>query len=354
MNDWMIWIAAFTLTLAVSYGGVGLFARWARRQRLLDIPNERSSHASPTPSSAGVVFAALTLLAAAGIALTTRQLPLLGYAAAALLITAVSWWDDRHPLPSGARFLVHAAAALLLLATLGAPAVPGLGPGGGLVGGVIGLVWIVGLTNAVNFMDGIDGMAGLQGAAAAAGWLIVGRLAGSDFVFWTGLVLLAALVGFLAHNWSPASIFMGDAGSAFLGFTLAAFPLILSETAGAGTPGGAWGLLLAAALFLWPILFDTSLTLLLRLWRRENIFRPHRGHLYQRLIIRGLSHAWVTTLYGALAIWGVGVAVGLQMKVVPSLWLSFISIIVLALGLLLYVNHVERQPVDRLAGGQQS
>ena len=112
--------------------------------------------------------------------------------------------------------------------------------------------------------------------------------------------LVTSTLGFLAHNWPPASIFMGDVGSAFLGFTLATIAVIA---------GGIDARLpLIGALFIWPFIFDPIFTILSRLRRRENIFQAHRGHLYQRLVIGGYSHRFVTLLYSYLALSGVFLA----------------------------------------------
>jgi len=112
----------------------------------------------------------------------------------------------------------------------------------------------------------------------------------------------AAAGGFLACNWQPAKIFMGDVGSAFCGFMLAVLPLAVPATA---VPTA----VAVAVAGLWPFIFDTGLTIIRRGLRRENIFQAHRSHLYQRLVIAGWSHRAVSSLYGALSAATAGLAV---------------------------------------------
>jgi UDP-N-acetylmuramyl pentapeptide phosphotransferase/UDP-N-acetylglucosamine-1-phosphate transferase len=105
-------------------------------------------------------------------------------------------------------------------------------------------------------------------------------------------------LGFLVHNWHPARIFLGDVGSAFLGFTFAVIPLL----AGAEHSGKSAPLPLIGVLLVWLFVFDTGLTFFSRLIRRQKVWTPHREHLYQRLIISGFSHSAVSLLYGVLSI----------------------------------------------------
>ena len=121
-----------------------------------------------------------------------------------------------------------------------------------------------------------------------------------------GAALAAGGLGFLAWNWPPAKIFMGDAGSTVLGYALAVLPLLLVVEARGAVKFER--VLMAGALVVWPFLADGSFTILRRLRNGENIFRAHRSHLYQRLVMAGVSHRSVTLIYGALAVGGAGLA----------------------------------------------
>lgn len=327
------------ITAVASYVGVALYRRWAQHRNLLDIPNERSSHDAPTVRGGGLVIALLMLAGiAVGWTLFGAFPPrmLLAYLVAAGLIAVVSWVDDNWGLSNKVRFAAHCLAGALVLFALGFVDTLTLPLIGGIQLGVAGLFlslfWLVGLTNAYNFMDGIDGMAGTQALIAGIGWVALGWLSAQPFLTFTGLLLAGVSFGFLVHNWSPADVFMGDVGSAFLGFTLA----VLVVAAARLDPRMA----LAGALLVWPFIFDTSFTLIRR-WRNgENIFAAHRSHLYQRLVIAGYTHAGVSLLYGLLAMFGLILALG---------WITesrlaapgMVLLIPLALGLVAWVRAVE-------------
>jgi UDP-N-acetylmuramyl pentapeptide phosphotransferase/UDP-N-acetylglucosamine-1-phosphate transferase len=229
----------------------------------------------------------------------------LAYALGAILVSFVSWLDDLRSIPSWMRLLVHAAAASTAIAgigywkTLALPVVGSVEPG--WFGAVVSLVWIVGLTNAYNFMDGIDGIAGGQSVVAGLGWVLLAWQGGLPVLSGLCLLVAAASLGFLLHNWPPARIFMGDVGSAFLGYTLAVVPLMYSFLNAGDHAGRA---LLIGVLLVWPFVFDTAFTFLRRLIRGENVFSAHRSHLYQRLVTTGWGHQNVTVLYIGLALAG--------------------------------------------------
>ncbi|MFN6963414.1 MAG: MraY family glycosyltransferase [Pyrinomonadaceae bacterium] len=289
-------------TFAVSWFGVGLFRRWGLRRSLLDVPNHRSSHDQPVPRGGGVVIVILTLAGYAAACWREPGLFSWGYLAGALLIAAISMVDDIKHVPFLIRLAVHTAAAVMLIADLGAFASVDLfGPQRSIALGAIGppltVLWLVWLVNAYNFMDGIDGIAGIQALAAAGMWVAVGVLFGSYGQTLMMAVLCASVIGFLVHNWHPAKIFMGDVGSAFLGFTFASTPILFSRQA-ADMRGSFWVL---AAIVLWPFLFDSVFTLIRRALRGERVWTAHRSHLYQRLVISGMSHSSVAAIYGASA-----------------------------------------------------
>jgi len=292
------------LATIVSFLGVAGLRVWAERHQVLDVPNERSSHTNPTPRGGGLAVVATTLVGWLPYALFMcgESWPrIAGYVIGGVLIAAVSWVDDLRSLPSPVRLAAHTVSALLVVAAIGhwqQVSVPPLGIVQlGWLGGPLTLLWIVGLTNAYNFMDGIDGIAGSQAVVAGLGWTVLGWLAGRPAVATLGLLVAAASLGFLSHNWPPARIFMGDVGSAFLGYTFAVLPLLASPADSR--------MAVTSLLFVWPFVFDPAFTLLRRLRRGENVFVAHRSHLYQRLVIAGASHLTVTLLYAALASLGV-------------------------------------------------
>ena len=222
------------------------------------------------------------------------------YMAAAGLVALISWLDDLYSVSFILRLLVHAVAAALVIWGAGFPRelfVPGINISFsvGDFGGVIAFLWIVWMVNAYNFMDGIDGLAGSQAALAGFAWLTIGYISGIENIFFFGGVLAFSSIGFLIHNWSPAKVFMGDVGSAFLGFTFAALPLMAHEEKTANSPL----LFFAAVSFVWFFLFDTVFTFIRRVLRRERVWTAHREHLYQRMTLDGMTHGSVTLIYSS-------------------------------------------------------
>jgi len=271
---------------------------------MLDIPNARSSHTQPTPRGGGLGIVIGVFIGAWGLFLFRTSSVLFTKIAALCvgggIVALVGWLDDIHPIPSRVRLIVQALSSTIILIAIGyfnAIAVPFIG---NIYLHSIGipftLFWIIGLTNAYNFMDGIDGIAGGQAFVAGIGWTIIGLMGGQSFVSSIGLLLAASSLGFLFHNWPPARVFMGDVGSAFIGFTLAVLPIVAARDSSL--------YVLAGVLVVWPFIFDASFTLLRRMIKKENIFKAHRSHIYQRLVISGYSHRFVTLVYIGLAMIG--------------------------------------------------
>jgi UDP-N-acetylmuramyl pentapeptide phosphotransferase/UDP-N-acetylglucosamine-1-phosphate transferase len=298
-----------SITIGLSYFGVLEYSKWAVKENILDIPNERSSHTEPIPRGGGSVIVILTLgglLLFQILGYCGSWRVVLGFLAGACLIAGVSWVDDLHSLPIGLRFSAHGLAAILGIASCGywhTVSFPLLGPIHlGLLGLPLTFFWIVGLTNAYNFMDGIDGIAGGQAMVAGLWWSIFGWLCQQPLLLVLGLFLACSSMGFLVHNWPPARIFMGDVGSAFLGYSFAMLPIMANYSL---NPDGGWaGSFLAGILITWPFLLDTTFTFSRRLYNGEDVFRAHRSHIYQRLVIAGYSSGLISLLYIGLNIMG--------------------------------------------------
>lgn len=312
---------------------------YLERRRVFDVPNERSSHRRPTPRGGGLVIVGVVL---AGWLLFEIFTPSVSwvtsatFAFASSLVAAVSWIDDVRSLPARVRFAVHGLGAILAMMSYGyweTLTVPGVGaiPLGWL-GLPVTFLWVVGVTNAYNFMDGIDGIAGSQALVAGIGWALIGWLSGLPIISVLGLLVAASSLGFLMHNWSPARIFMGDVGSAFLGYTFALLPLMtksISQNVFVSDRAFFTGILM-----LWPFVADTGFTMVRRLRLGQNVFKAHRMHLYQRLITLGFSHRSVTMCYATLALAGVIFAVGWSVEVPVS---EASAPLILLLGFALWV-----------------
>jgi len=273
-------------------------------ERVLDIPNVRSLHTRPTPRGGGlgivigVLIGAWSLFISRILSMSFREIAALSLGGS--IVALVGWLDDIYRLPYRIRLVVQAISSGIILIAIGrfptitVPFVSDIHLYSTAI--LFGLLWIMGLTNAYNFMDGIDGIAGGQALIAGLGWAIIGFISGQSFIGLIGLLLAASSLGFLFHNWPPARIFMGDVGSAFIGFTLAVLPIM------AGQKNARF--MIAGFLMVWPFIFDTSFTLARRMINKENIFEAHRSHIYQRLVLAGYSHRFVTLIYIGLALTG--------------------------------------------------
>ncbi len=336
MSTELVSISLYTLLIA--YTSVGNLRHWAER-RLLALPNERSSHTMPTPSGGGAAIVLPALFGVMIFALLRNQLSpelwilLLG----GLGVAGISWMDDLYTIANRTRFAIHLASALLVvvgIGMMGRVALPLLGEVSlGWLGFAITLVWIVGMINAYNFMDGIDGMAGSQAVIAGLAWSLFGYWLENEMIMALGLVLSASSLGFLGYNWPPARIFMGDVGSAFLGYSFAVLGVLASQQ----HPRMAC----IALLIVWPFVFDTLFTVVRRWSRGENIFVAHRSHLYQRLVIAGHSHRTVTLLYAGLALIGVLLSMGWYRGVAGCAVAILGGIPALAIGLWIIVMYYE-------------
>lgn len=298
-----LWVAAGLMLALVAAWGTALVRRWALRNGVIDVPNARSSHGRPVARGGGVAIVAVTLLTVLAFPVHTSARSFT-FTAAALLIALISFYDDVRGLDARTRLVAHGLIAAGFLAIVrwwpaaDLPFAPGLELG--WVGAVLAFCWLVGLTNAFNFMDGIDGLAGLQAVIAGGAWIVIGCQADAPVVAAAGLGAAAGSLGFLRLNWAPASIFMGDVGSAFLGFTFAALPLLASQesVATALLPR----LPLAGMLVVWPFMYDALRTFVRRLARGDNVLTAHREHIYQRLVSGGMTHRSVATFYGGVAV----------------------------------------------------
>jgi len=285
-------LVAGALAFLVAGTLVPLLVRFAVGRNLLDVPNLRSSHEVPTPRLGGVAIF-LGTLAGAALLRPEGMWPLLS---AAALVWAVGLADDLSNLHFGvkAAFQALAAACLLLYYP---PTILSDAPGiMGIIVFVVAVFWIVSLSNAFNFMDGIDGF---TGGVALVNALFLAPLVGTVGGFLPALI--GATAGFLVWNMSPASIFIGDSGAYFLGFSLAAAALYAPSLSGQEwTPLG----FLACVVVFTPYLFDTGYTLIRRLrgGAGKNIFLAHREHIYQRITPTTAMHRRTSNLYYGISI----------------------------------------------------
>jgi len=283
------------LAAAVAFAVTALVRGNARRLGTIQAPNERSSHTIPTPSGGGLGIVAGGTVATTAL-IVEAVWPLGIGVLAALAVAAIGFIDDRTPLPAQMRLTAQLALVALTIVLIvpleGLASAAGLQLPGLLVGAialVVAVYWI----NLFNFMDGIDGIAGSQAifmCCATALLMVLGTPdAASTLPFWMLLAVAAATAGFLILNWPPAKIFMGDAGSTYLGFMIVFLGLL--TIANGAVSLAQWSILAAA------FVTDATVTLVRRLARRERVFEAHRRHAYQHLSRRWKSHRRVTITF---------------------------------------------------------
>lgn len=303
-------IVAFFVSLTVATALTPLVVRLANRRGLFDALSDRKVHSRPVPRLGGVAIVAGfyspllgILLVDAGISerLTTSTPQLVGLFAGGLLVAALGLYDDLRGANARQKFVVQIGVALLMWA-LGYRIEAVTSPFGGVIHlGALALpltvLWFVGVINAVNLIDGLDGLAGGIGLISVSTLMVLALLSGDVLGALMCAALAGSLVGFLFFNFNPARIFMGDTGSLFLGFVLAAFSISTQAKSSAAIALAVP--LLALAL---PIV-DTMLAIGRRVRARRNIFEADQEHIHHRLLKAGFSHRGaVLTLYGVAAL----------------------------------------------------
>ncbi|MEW5762969.1 MAG: MraY family glycosyltransferase [Bacillota bacterium] len=293
---------ALVLALAAGYLLTPAVGRLAVRVGALDLPDARKLHSGPVPRLGGL---AVYLAFLAGLFVSgTFDREVWGLVTGATLVVLLGIADDIYHLPARAKLagqIVAAAAAIpfgLQVEFLTNP----LGPGLihlGWWGVPLTIFWLVAVTNALNLIDGLDGLAAGTAVIAAVTLTAVAWTEGHAAATVPALILAAAALGFLRHNFHPAKIFLGDSGSMLLGFVLAGTAVIgLTKSATAVS-------LIIPILILGIPLFDTAFAVLRRCYKRRPVFGPDREHLHHRLLDAGLTHRRaVLVVYGVDGILG--------------------------------------------------
>jgi Fuc2NAc and GlcNAc transferase len=278
-------VVLFALTFVFTAG----YRQLALRSGWLDHPNLRSSHTRSTPRGGGIVFGSLVLMFAVWAlrdSFDLRNALLVGGA-----VMLAGWWDDIRGLSARIRFLIYAltsAATLFMLrnTSLSFSALPGIG----YVIALLGLLWLI---NLYNFMDGINGIAAVETIfVLGAALLLKGSFAPASEISILLMGVCGAVVGFLLWNFPTGRVFMGDAGSALLGFVIGV--LLLSSPFWNGPKSTTWLILLGV------FVVDSSYTLLVRWFTGQRWHEAHRLHAYQKLSIRLGSHSQVVLLISGI------------------------------------------------------
>ncbi len=311
MNISLLVVLAFVVAFLASFASTPFARELAYKIGAIDVPKDaRRMHKTPIPRLGGVaIFLGFVISVICFVVLTPE---IIGIVAGSVLIVIMGVLDDRKPIKAWKKLLIQILAALivalagvrieiftnpllfsssdyLLLGNLSIP---------------ITVVWIVAITNAVNLIDGLDGLAAGIASISSVCLLVIALMVSETNIAILTACIAGACVGFLPYNFNPASIFMGDSGSNFLGFLLACIS-IEGLFKGYAVISFAVPLLLLAL----PI-FDTAVAILRRIKNKKPVMAPDRGHLHHKLVDMGFSQKQaVLILYGISAVLGLSAIV---------------------------------------------
>lgn len=334
-------LASFVLAVTIAAAATPLVTRFALRRRLFDaVTSNRKIHSRPIPRLGGIaiIFAFYTALVCpiawfmqTGASPRSDRPGSLWVLAGGFVIALLGVYDDVRGADAKTKLAVQFAVATALYATgfrIDHIATPlgsfSLGP----LSFPFTLLWIVGVTNAVNLIDGLDGLAGGVAFIALGAIFTISAIRHETFMMLVTGTLSGSVLGFLVYNFNPASIFMGDSGSMFLGFMVATSSIRASQKTSTAV-----AIVIPILVLAIPIA-DTLLALVRRAFRRQGLFTGDREHIHHQLLDSGLSHRTaVVALYALSAAYGLS-AITLFVREDRVTVLILCGALILASGLL--------------------
>ncbi len=306
MSVSMLVILAFVVAFLTAFASTPWARELAEIIGAIDDPKDaRKIHKKPIPRLGGIAIFFGFLIAVICFVVLTPEI--IGIIAGSVIIVIMGAMDDRKPMKASVKLLIQIVAALIVALSgvrieiftnpvlflendyliLGKLSIP------------LTVIWIVAITNAVNLIDGLDGLAAGVASISSICILVIALMVSESNIAILTACIAGACVGFLPYNFNPASIFMGDSGSNFLGFLLACIS-IEGLFKGYAVISFAVPLLLLAL----PI-FDTSVAILRRIKNKKPVMAPDRGHLHHKLVDMGFSQKQaVLILYTISAVLG--------------------------------------------------
>ena len=306
--------------------------------RILDHPNERSMHATPTPRTGGLAIWAGGLVGLVSLIAWFGFSPAIPwFVGAVLIVGGISLLDDHSHVPVTLRLAAHATASTLLV-------IGGLGPEtlslpgirvelGALAVFLVGVPFLVWMINLYNFMDGMDGLAGGMAVLGFSAFGILGVIAGDIGFAAASFAVAAAATGFLVWNFPPARIFMGDSGASVLGLLAGAFSLWAEHA-------DLFPLWVAVLVFS-PFIVDASITLVQRTLRGRRPWEAHRDHYYQRLVRAGWGQCRTVLCWYAMMLLSCAAALLAVHVPVRIQWLIFAAMTLVYAAVAFSVHRLE-------------
>ncbi|WP_066158219.1 glycosyltransferase family 4 protein [Halalkalibacter krulwichiae] len=335
MEGSYLYLIAFFVSLLVSATTMPLVIKLANTYGFVDHKNNRKIHKETMPRLGGISIIVGTM---AGLLIIRPESDhLMGVAFGALVIIVTGILDDKYSLGAKTKFAAQLIAAIAVVASgLNIPFItlPFMGQFEfGIFSYVITVIWIVGITNSINLIDGLDGLAGGVATIAISTILIMALLDSFAHVLTIALsvVLIGSTLGFLFFNFHPAKIFMGDAGSLFLGYSIAIISIL-----GLFKSVTFVSLVVPIIILAVPI-SDTVFAMVRRILNKQGIMSPDKGHLHHCLLAMGYSHReTVLIVYGFSIFFGALAIIFTN----ATLWASLILLVVLLMVIQLYAEFI--------------
>lgn len=332
-------IMAFVMAFLISFFMTPVAKKIAFKVGAIAKPRKRDMHKKPIPRMGGIAIFAGFMITFLIVFVIMPVMPVInwkqifGITIGCFTIFFLGFFDDIYELNAKLKFLIQIAAASVVALSgirIDFFFIPFIGSNPvytSFFSIPATIIWIVGITNAVNLIDGLDGLAAGVSSIASLCLMVLSIYTG----YLPGVVLTATLagacIGFLPYNFNPASIFMGDTGSTFLGFTLAITSIL------GLLKGYTIAAIFIAVLVLGLPIFDTAFAIIRRFLAGKPIMSPDRGHLHHRLVDRGYSHKQaVVTLYGISGILGLSAIAFFNRDI------RFAFLVFLMMGVLIYFN----------------
>lgn len=301
MNETVKILLSFVCAFLLAFLSTPFVKTLAKKIGAIDIPKDkRRMHTDSVPLIGGLAIFLGFLVST--VIFTEIDIKIIAILSGALIMVVLGVFDDKYALGAKFKLMIQIiAAAIPVIAGVRIERIilPFLKSGGiefGWLAYPITILWIVALTNAVNLIDGLDGLAAGVSAIASFSMFLIALMQGNYVIAVMSAALVGACCGFLPYNFSPASIFMGDTGSTFLGFVMASLSVLglfkIHAIISFAVPFIAFGI---------PI-FDTSFAIFRRIKEHRPIMSPDRGHLHHRLVDMGFSHKQAVLIIYAICI----------------------------------------------------
>ncbi len=301
MNETVKILLSFVCAFLLAFLSTPFVKKLAKKIGAIDIPKDkRRMHTDSVPLIGGLAIFLGFLVST--VIFAEIDIKIIAILSGALIMVMLGVFDDKYALGAKFKLMIQIiAAAIPVIAGVRIERIilPFLKSGGiefGWLAYPITILWIVALTNAVNLIDGLDGLAAGVSAIASFSMFLIALMQGNYVIAVMSAALVGACCGFLPYNFSPASIFMGDTGSTFLGFVMASLSVLglfkIHAIISFAVPFIAFGI---------PI-FDTSFAIFRRIKEHRPIMSPDRGHLHHRLVDMGFSHKQAVLIIYAICI----------------------------------------------------